>query len=153
MSNTQLVNATLLNIKNASVGIWPSQFASEAEFYLNEYMLFNKSTLNIAYQTSTLASALAYANNEIEKAMIMSNYTAVPQQLTQQISNMSNEINELFALLLVVLILLFTILVILLVQLVNNAAKKNEMRNKKPAGAKRLTTTRHTNIERYRKIR
>jgi len=153
LSNAQLVNATLLNIKNASVGIWPSQFASEAEFYLDEYMLFNKSTLNTAYQTSTLASALAYANNEIEKAMIVSNYTAVPQQLTQQISNMSNEINGLFALLLVVLILLFAILVILLVQLVNNAAKKNEMENKKPAGAKRLTISRHTNIGRYRKIR
>jgi predicted S18 family serine protease len=128
MSTSQIYSQTLNNLSNLTVGIWPSQFGSQSEFYLRQYQLSSgasaKSYLDQAYSTSQLASGLAVANAEINRSFVASISTggplSMPQQVEQQISSMQQSITQVYAILLLNAILLFLVLVVLLVHVLNS---------------------------------
>jgi hypothetical protein len=129
LNNSQLISAISGNIRNASSGTWPSQFAAQAEFYLNEAKASKNASaatnyLHQAYSTSVLASGLAAANARLSGSFIPSSGATVSTAAMQELSDLQQSVNELqqelsdvYFVLLVVVVLLFALLVALLMML------------------------------------
>lgn len=119
MSTAQLYSKVLKNIANVTSGTWPSQFASQAEFYFRESVASQGASSNRyaaqAYTTSLLALSLAQVNGAISRSFLASNATVAG--LPQQINGIQQSIQQIYAILLVNAVLLFVVLVVLLVHL------------------------------------
>lgn len=127
-SIAQLYAQSQANIANATSGLWPSQFATQSEFYFRQSLLSKGANetgyADQAYTTALLASGLAAANSAVNSSFVISNQpgSAVSQQLVDQISSIEQSISQIYVLLLVNAFLLFVVLVVLLVHIL---PKKN----------------------------
>lgn len=88
------------NMGNATYGIWPQQFATQALFYLNEANLSenahdSESYIQTAYTISELASYLSGANREISLSFVQNPSMAQLSQILSENRNMSAEIANL----------------------------------------------------------
>jgi len=128
LDDSQMAAAAERNIGNATVGTWPSQFAAQAQFYLNKAALSDNASvkagyLDQAYTTSELASGLAAADARLSVSLAVSNgvpSTLVTQRLEglqqsindlqQTVGALQQQLSEMYFLLLVVLVLLFALL-------------------------------------------
>jgi hypothetical protein len=130
LNGSQLATATSANIRNASAGVWPSQFAAQAEFYINEANATRNASaaegyLQQAYSTSVLAAGLASANARLSGSFVPANYSntssgSVQQQLEglrQSVSSLQQQLAQVYVVLLVVTVLVFVLLAAMLVML------------------------------------
>jgi hypothetical protein len=125
ISTSQLYSMTSQNIANSTLGIWPSQFADQAEFYFRQSLVSSgtkeKNYAEQAYTTSLLSSGLAQANAEINSSFTatanVSNVAGVSPQLQQQVNNIQQSISQIYVILLLNVVLLFAVLVVLLVHI------------------------------------
>lgn len=136
-SASELYSQTLNNLANVTLGIWPSQFGSQSEFYLKQSLLANgtsaKGYVEQAYTTSLLASQLAVDNAEINSSFIPASGASVmmSQQVAGQISGLQQSVTQLYSILLLNALLLFVVLVVLLVHVLNHkpAARRQRKRS------------------------
>ncbi|MGA3020657.1 MAG: S16 family serine protease [Candidatus Micrarchaeales archaeon] len=136
---SQLYNTSISNIKNVTLGIWPSQFASQSEFYLRESMLSGgaekKNSVDQAYTTSMLAVRLESTNKLISGSFVASNITqsGFSQQAMQEISSIESKVAEMYLLLIANALLLFAILVVLIFHLMahKKTARRSRTRRRK----------------------
>jgi predicted S18 family serine protease len=121
VSTPQLYSKTLANIMRATNGTWPSQFASQAEFYFRQAVISNgtaeRSYANQAYTTSLLAVNLESADGTISSSFIVSNSSQSTAGFSRQLGNIEQEISQIYSLMLVNAALLFVVLVVLLVRI------------------------------------
>ncbi len=129
LTNSQLTSATLQNIGNATLGVWPSQFAAQAEFYLNEAAISHGSAQNSdisqAYAISELAAKLAAANSEISSSLVpATSQNQISSQAVNQISGLEQSLSQIYLLLLVDTVVLFLVLIVLVVHLTRMPAQQ-----------------------------
>lgn len=119
VSIAQLYSASLQNMANSTSGTWPSQFATQSEFYFRQSLISNGTAetnyADQAYTTALLASGLASDNNAISGSfMVTAPGSGTTQQLEQQLSGIEQSISDIYTLILVNALLLFVVLVVLL---------------------------------------
>lgn len=126
MSTAQLYSGTLANINNATNGTWPSQFASQSEFYFRQSLLskgdVERSYASQAYLTSRLAAGLASANGAVTHSFIVSNQSTAG--LSPQLSNIEQQISQIYDLMFINAALLFVVLVVILVKILPQGKPK-----------------------------
>lgn len=132
-STSSLANLTIANAENSTFGIWPSQFANTALFYLHNAK--DMANVTEAYTTSVLAIKLSGANRFISSSFAPYNATQsnIVQLLDNQtaiLSNIENQVSDIYILLLIAFIIIFILAAILLVMLLRtttstSSAKRN----------------------------
>ncbi len=135
MSESQLYASTLANMGNATVGLWPPQFASEAEFYLRDSLLSSGSNASAyassAYTTSELAVQLEKDNSMINASFVSAPASIGIGAVSQRVVALEQSIAQLSGILLINTLLLFMVLVVLLYVALN-------LRNKKQRRGRRV---------------
>lgn len=120
--NQSMNRSIYSNLSSYNYGAWPTQFALQASFYMQEAGLTANSTtskedLQAAYTTANLARLLSSANQYIYASL---NYStpligSSQQQASGQLAMLESQIQQLYLVLLLVLILIFIVLIVLLV--------------------------------------
>ena len=120
--NQSMNRSIYSNLSSYNYGAWPTQFALQASFYMQEAGLTANSTtskgdVQAAYTTANLARMLSSANQYIYASL---NYSTPvigsnQQQASGQLAMLESQIQQLYLVLLLVLILLFIVLIVLLV--------------------------------------
>ena len=128
-SPSAIASVVEANARNSTFGIWPSQFANSAMFYLYQARASggnDMANLTSAYTTSMLALSLDNANKEISGNLAplpvnASALTLLLQNQTATLSTMSTEISELFALVFALVVIMAFMAIMLLVLLLRTA--------------------------------
>ena len=126
-TNLAMLNGMLANMSASGTGIWPAQFADEAEFYIYEAGRSDNSTtksqyLSSAYSVLLLADRLSQANKEISSSFVNINtssyYANYQNQNITRLYNLTEELQgeteTLLSGIVAISVLLFAILIILL---------------------------------------
>ena len=118
--NQSTSNSIYSNVSSYNYGIWPTQFALQAQFYMQESRLTTnaseaKADVASAYVTANLARLLGSANQQILSSFNYNVTVSGSQQSSGQFAMLENQIQQLYLILLMVLILLFIVLIVLLV--------------------------------------
>lgn len=126
-TNLAMLNGMLANISASGTGVWPAQFADEAEFYIYEAGRSGNSTAKSQYLSSAdtvilLADRLSQANKELRSSFININtssyYADYQNQNITRLYNLTEELQgeteTLLSGVVAISILLFAILIILL---------------------------------------
>ncbi len=130
LSTSQLYSRTLANIANSSVGTWPSQFASQSEFYFRQSLATSGANETgdaaEAYSTSLLAAGIAADNKVISSSFVFSNQTGAG--IAQAVSGIEQNVSQIYSLLLINAALLLAVLVVLLFHILQHAPKSRARR-------------------------
>jgi uncharacterized protein len=126
-TNLAMLNGMLANMSASGTGVWPAQFADEAEFYIYEAGRSDNSTvksqyLSSAYSVLLLADRLSQANKEISSSFVnistSSYYANYQNQNITRLYNLTEELQgeteTLLSGIVAISVLLFAILIILL---------------------------------------
>ena len=118
MTSGQMVNATMANMANATFGVWPSQFASQAQFYLYEARIARNSTamnsyLSQAYSVSSLAAGLSAANRELSGSFVISSGPSAGSvaQLASDISSIKQQLSAIYLMIGALFVLLISLVI------------------------------------------
>jgi predicted S18 family serine protease len=126
--------AALLNMSdrlamNSTYGTWATQFANEAEFYIQEAQMSPNSTQAHAFASSAYSSALLASQLSADFSAINSNLLpATSAAENSAVTALNNRINQLSKM----LIVMFAIIVVLLCIAVYMQFKLNEYERKSP---------------------
>ncbi|MEM3281526.1 MAG: S16 family serine protease [Candidatus Micrarchaeaceae archaeon] len=136
----QLYNMSIANIANSTFGIWPQQYALQAQFYINEAKLQSNASiaysfLQDAYTTSLLGKSLAADNKIISASFVSAPSYSLP---TSQLNEIEQQVRQLYALMVIMTALLFGIFVLLIVYMLRTHERANEK------GAEAQASTRGT---------
>jgi predicted S18 family serine protease len=138
---SQLYTTSVSNIKNVTLGIWPSQFAAQSEFYIRESAISQgvqkRNYVDQAYSTSMLAVGLESMNKLLSSSFIPYNATqsgtaqsGISQQAAQEIADIEGRVAEMYILMVANALLLFTILIILIFHMVAHKKTRRRTRRK-----------------------
>jgi len=123
-TTNQMLQIANSNIENSTFGVWPTEFALQARFYIDQGTIGravpNSSMIQEGYITSVLAKRMNSANRLISSSFVNTSYGQVP---SQQLKELQQEISQIYYILVVVTALLIVILVILLAMLLRNPEK------------------------------
>ena len=120
LSEGYLRNATLLQIKNISSGIWSSEFANEALFYLQEANMTSDATQKDAYIAEAYSSAvLASSFNNANKLLSSSFLPGSSISSSEEFITIEKQISQLYIMVFFIAILLAIILILILVILLH----------------------------------
>ncbi len=133
---------TLADIANATYGVWPSQTAGQAQFYLYEAGFENQTaanaTLQGAYFSAALADSLARTNEQFTSTYTYNTTPITPPPGVQtQINSLSSSIQQLYQLLLLLLIVVIVIVIIQLVHLTHSIQAHKELKGQPPKKQRR----------------
>jgi predicted S18 family serine protease len=139
---SQLYATSVSNIKNVTMGIWPSQFASQSEFYLRESAISQgaqeRNYVDQAYSTSMLAVGLESTNKLVSGSFILYNATqpgiaqpGLSQQTMQEMTDIEGRIAELYILMIMIVLLLFIVLVIQIFHMISHKKTKRRGRTRR----------------------
>ncbi len=93
---SRLDNLSLSIASNSTYGVWASQFANEAYFYVQESRQTGNTTLSKSYSASAYSAALLAQQLSNDTMVISNNLAAAPQSVqTQQIGELSAQIASL----------------------------------------------------------
>ncbi len=120
-STEQKIGALLVN---STHGVWPSQFAAQADFYLSNAQSQNSSaqqgSIASAYAVALLASGLDSTNRQLAASFV---YNVTGSQIALQISQLNQSIQNLYSTMLAILIVLIIILIMQLLQFLPKSSK------------------------------
>ncbi len=132
VSAPRLYSMTLQNLANATAGTWPSQFATQSEFYFRQSLVASGSAetsyADQAYTTSVLAASLSSANGAISNSFIATNQSG-GAAVSQQLSSIEQNISQIYTLLLVNATLMFVVLVVLLFHMLPHGKARGRQRS------------------------
>ena len=126
--NYNATPALVSNALSSAQGVWPTQFALQSAFYLNEANL-NKGTsskhlgyLSDAYTTAMLSSSLDRVDAVLKSNFVQapSATSAVPSSVAQQLAQIYLQLNFVATMLVVIVILLMIVFVILVSLMIEN---------------------------------
>ncbi len=121
VSEAQMYGDISANIANATRGLWPPQFASQAEFYMRSSLASKGANSSVyaadAYTTSLLAVRLQKDNSVINASFVP---VSGPGVSGAQVLALEQEVSQLGAILVVNTLLLFVALVVLLYMALNH---------------------------------
>jgi uncharacterized protein len=126
-TNVAMLDGMLANMSASGIGVWPAQFADEAEFYIYEASRTGNYTaksqyLSSAYSVLLLADRLSQANKEISSSFVSVNtsryYANYQNQNITKLYNLTEELQgeteTLLSGVVAISVLLFAILIVLL---------------------------------------
>lgn len=124
-TQSQLAGFAASNAANVTYGIWPSQFADSALFYLhqgNPYSASQKSNVTSAYSEAYLATALSNVNKLISSSFVPANtsqqsgpLSALIVKESTDISTIQSQIAATWIMIYIVIGLLIVVIIMLLV--------------------------------------
>ncbi|MEM3253038.1 MAG: S16 family serine protease [Candidatus Micrarchaeaceae archaeon] len=138
LTAAQLYNISEANVANSTFGIWPQQYALQAQFYLNEARMQSNSSkayslLQNAYATSLLGKSLAADNKIISSALVSAPSYALP---SGQLDEIEQQIQQLYAIMVVMTAILFGILVLLIVYMLRSSEETRVQEASTPSSRK-----------------
>ena len=108
--------ASALLTSNATYGVWATEFAKEALFYINESTLTSNATLARTYAIQAYSSASLAQHIGSDTLLIYTNLVATPASVSVQGVNVTAALNGIYRLdnMLLILLVLLTIIVLLI---------------------------------------
>lgn len=120
MTESQLYSGISANIANATQGVWPSQFASQAEFYMRD-SLASSGANSSAYASQAYTTSLLAVQLQKDNAIINASFVPLAQTgaSNAQVLALEQSVMQLSDILVINTTLLLIVLVVLLYMLLN----------------------------------
>ncbi len=120
LSVSYLRNATISNISNSTSGIWPSEFANEAFFYLQEADNASSTSQKSGYLSEAYSAAILSSEfNKADQMLISSFIPGSSANSVKEFVTIEKQISQLYVMVFLIAILLAIILILLLVILLH----------------------------------